>query len=376
MNRDKKVLYSISVFVFVALSLLFLIPIKKTNVLRFLLAILMIASLVITNFFVKRKLVKSIHSRQVLLLMSVTGLIYVMLHYLMGLHFGFYKSSIPFSFNSFTGYILPISVTIYTSSLLFERLLDQKDKVVDVFAFLILLVSDMLMFSNLENINSFNRFMDAVGLTLIPSVTKTLLFMYITRHYGTKPIIAFSLITVLYQYILPIEPSTPDALIALGKMIVPLIVYAFIEMLYAKKPKKAVKEKSKLSYLSWVLLFAIVVGSTMLISNKFRYCMIVIATNSMQGELSRGDALIYETLDKQIVEEGQIIVFKKEGRVIVHRVVDIVNIDSQVRYYTKGDANKENDEGFIIKNDIVGIGLFKIPYIGYPTIWINETFNN
>ena len=78
----------------------------------------------------------------------------------------------------------------------------------------------------------------------------------------------------------------------------------------------------------------------------------------------------------QNIKEGQIILFEKQDRVIVHRVVEIVNIDSEIRYYTKGDANEKNDEGFIVKSNIIGLAKFKIPYVGYPSIWIRDIFSN
>ena len=373
MNRDKKILYSISIFLFVMLSLVFFIP---TNSTKIIVAALLIAYAIILNLLVKKKETKSIHSRQVLLLMSVIGLVYVMLYYLTGLHFGFYKASPPLSFKSVTNVIIPVVIVFFTSEFIADRLLDQHNKFVEVLVFLSLILIDISMFSSLSNIKTFNQFMDTVGLTLIPSVTRTLLFMYITKRYGPKPNVAFRLITGLYSYIIPFIPATPDSLTALVRLVVPLIVYSFIFMLYEKKPKVARKEKSKWRYLGWAALLAVLVGSTMLISNKFTYGMIVIATNSMKGELNKGDALIYESFNKQAIKEGQIILFEKQDRVIVHRVVEIVNIDSEIRYYTKGDANEKNDEGFIVKSNIIGLAKFKIPYVGYPSIWIRDIFSN
>ena len=373
MNRDKKVLYTISSFLFVMLFLFFLLP---TNDTKIIVAVLLIAFAIIINFLIKKQEAKSIHSKQVLLLMLIIGLVYVMLYYLTGLQFGFFKASLPFSFLSLIKVIIPIIIVVCTSEFISYRLLSQHNKFVDVLAFLTLVLIDLSMFSNLTYIETFNQFMDMVGLTLIPSVTRTFLFVYINKLYGPKPNIAFRLINSLYAYIIPFIPSTPDSLVALGRLITPIFIYSFFYALYEKKPKIARKEKSKLRFVGWVVVFSILVGSTMLISNRFTYGTIVIASNSMEGELNKGDALIFEAYKKQNIEEGQIILFKKGDNTIVHRVVDIVNIDSQVRYYTKGDANEEIDDGYILRSDIVGIGLFKIPYIGYPSIWIREIFSN
>jgi signal peptidase len=59
---------------------------------------------------------------------------------------------------------------------------------------------------------------------------------------------------------------------------------------------------------------------------------------------------------------------------IVHRVVDIKIINGITRYYTKGDANEDADAGFITDSEIVGLADKKIPFIGYPTIWMRSLF--
>ena len=112
----------------------------------------------------------------------------------------------------------------------------------------------------------------------------------------------------------------------------------------------------------------------MLISNQFHYGAYVIATPSMTGELNKGDAAIYEKLGDSPVIEGQVIVFEQNDTVIVHRVVDIQTINGITRYYTKGDANEDLDAGYILRSDIIGLVSYKIPYIGYPTIWIRSLF--
>ena len=76
------------------------------------------------------------------------------------------------------------------------------------------------------------------------------------------------------------------------------------------------------------------------------------------------------------MEEFGFILIPKDNKKVIHRVVDIISVNSNVRYYTKGDANDNNDEGYITSNEIKGLYKFKIKYIGYPTIWIRDIFFN
>ena len=117
------------------------------------------------------------------------------------------------------------------------------------------------------------------------------------------------------------------------------------------------------------------VSFILLISGQSRYGLIVIATESMTGEINKGDAVIYADYDDQTIEVGQVIIYQKNKSLTVHRVVDIEIIDGATRYYTKGDANNDMDAGYVTDADIVGITDFKIPYIGMPTLWLGDIFS-
>ena len=66
--------------------------------------------------------------------------------------------------------------------------------------------------------------------------------------------------------------------------------------------------------------------------------------------------------------------FEKNGIVVIHRVEKIETVNGITRYYTKGDANDDMDAGYIHRSSIIGLVNFKIPYIGYPTLWMRNMF--
>jgi signal peptidase len=84
---------------------------------------------------------------------------------------------------------------------------------------------------------------------------------------------------------------------------------------------------------------------------------------------------LFERYEDQLIIEGQVIVFEKYNTMIVHRVVDIEIINGNTRYYTKGDANEDLDLGYITDGEIVGLVNLKLPYFGYPTLWVRSLFN-
>ena len=97
----------------------------------------------------------------------------------------------------------------------------------------------------------------------------------------------------------------------------------------------------------------------------------------MTGVINKGDVVVYKTLGKRKPEVGDIIVFKKDGKRIVHRVIEVVDVDEEERvYYTKGDANKSPDGYPLFKKDLIGMVQFRIPYIGVPSVFIYETITH
>ena len=372
MSKDKKVLYTIITASLTALLIALFLPGEHSG--RITAAILLLPIAVTSALMIKKRSLLSMNKRQVLMLMSAIGVVYVMLLYLTGLGFGFYKNPYA-SVKSLYTYVLPISAIIISVEIYRWIIRAQESKIADVTSYITCVVADALIFGNIAYIVSFNRFMDFVGMTLFPSIIANLVYHYLSKRYGFYPNIVYRLIITLYPYLIAYESAIPDALLAFVKLIVPILVFVFIDSLFEKKKRFALKKTSKTAVALTAVAVIIMASVVMLISNKFKYGSLVIATGSMTGELNKADAAIFEQYDDRIIEEGQIIVFEKNGSMIVHRVVDIEKIDGQVRYYTKGDANEETDSGFITSSNVVGIVKFKIPYVGYPTIWLRSLFN-
>ncbi len=374
MNKDKKVLYIVSFVIFAVLFSALFIPIKNTKLLA---ACLLIPMVIVTRLFIKKKSSVSINKKEVLLLSVILGVIYVILIQLSGIFFGVYKNPYFVNFNILMTAIVPLAVIVIATELIRSTLLAQKNAFVSVFAFLLCLVSEVLSVSNVVGITTFNQFMDLVGMTFFPAICANVYYHYVSKNYGALPNIAYRLITTLYVHFIPDMPGIPDALMACIKVLVPLAILALVFALFEKKKKNALARKSnKLSTVFTLLSVVVIVSMAMLISCQFRFGAIVIATESMSGEINKGDVIIYERYDNQPIKEGQVIVFNKFDVKIIHRVIEIENIGNEVRYYTKGDANEDVDLGYITEEDIVGLTDMKVAYVGYPTLWLRELLDS
>jgi len=369
---DKKAVYIFSIILVIALLPL-LALIKPIG--RLIAVALLGAAAVIAWLFIKKRNILSINKKAILLIMSVSGLLYVVLYYLSGLSLGFSGNPYSLSGKIFFYYIIPIAAIIVLYEFVRSILQAQNDRFASCLAFFAGVIVDILISNILVSLRSFNGFMDLVGCVIFPALTANLLYNYVSKRYGMYPNIIYRSIITLSTYIFNVIPLVPDSLYSFAALFVPLIIYYFIDLLYEKKHRNAVQKPSKWRYVPLAAFIVFVIFTAMLISNRFGFGTYVIATESMTGEINKGDVVIYDEYDGEILTVGQVIAFERNDSVFIHRVIDIENINGVNRYYTKGDANEDPDDGFVTDGDILGIIKIKMPYVGYPTIWVNSLFS-
>ena len=369
LNKDTKLLYAVSSINLAIILLSFFIDLGSSRIVTACLLLLLTPA---TLLLIRRRKALSINKKEVLLILGAIGGIYAVLQHMTGMYFGYYKNPYFISQYVLLAYVLPILAIIIFSELIRSVLLSQENRAVNVLSFLTCTVSEVLIFAKFADIFNYNYFMDLVGLTLFPALCGNLLYHFIAKKYGCLPNIVYRVLTVLYVYFVPRVSAVSDALMAVIKMVVPLLALALISALYEKKKKTVSQKGSKLGKIAVVLTIILIVSVAMLISCQFRYGAIVIATESMTGEINKGDMIIYEAYDDQTIKEGQVIVFLDHKSRIVHRVVKIDRSSGETRYYTKGDANEDWDIGYRTAEDIVGLTDFKVAYIGYPTLWLRD----
>lgn len=373
---DKRVVNIFSTSILAVLLLALLLPMGESG--RIMAAILLLPAAVLVPIFIKKRNILSINKGQVLLIVAVAALVFVMIYYLTGLKFGFYKNPYRLTLTNFFKYVLPIAAIIVTTEIIRLVLVAQKSRAAHMLCYLSCVVAELLICSNLPSVTSFNRFMDLVAGALFPALVANFLYNYLSRRYGMYPNIAFRAIITLHAYLIPVTSGIAESLVHLFKMFLPIVIFLFVDSLYEKRRRYALGNTSRfwrfMSKLLTAVVVIIMIGTIMLVSNQFRYGALVIATESMTGELDKGDVVIFESFEGQHIPEGQVIVFEKYNTTVVHRVVDIKIINGIARYYTKGDANEDNDMGYITNAEIVGLVNYKIPTVGYPTLWLRSLF--
>lgn len=185
---------------------------------------------------------------------------------------------------------------------------------------------------------------------------------------GAVPGIIYSVLTGI-PLILPVVLNTTKLLNLCLYIILPIMFIVALECDSDEKETKKQNGKtiavniSILSVVSVILFFSLGI---------FPIEPTSIASGSMEPELSIGDMVIVNTLDKSNISVGDVIKFEKNGMYVIHRVADIEEKNGQTVYLTKGDANQNQDTGYVTADDIVGKIIGRIPYVGYITLWLHS----
>ena len=375
MTVDKKKLYIISSSILVALLLTLFAPMGSGRIIA---ALLLLPSAILISLLIKKRTALSINSKQVWLIVGIIGLLYLVFYYVSAVYFGLTKTGYGLKSVIIFRFIIPIAIVIVCTEIVRYVLCAQKDKWANVFAYFIALCADVLICATIPAVTNMATFMDVVGLTLFPGLLYNLLYNYLSVRYGFIPIIIYKAFTVWAFYLIPYGSAISLSLVAFINMLLPIAIFIFIDSLFERKRRYALQNTSRfwrvMSKVLTVIVLILMIGTIIIVSNQFYIGAYVIATDSMTGELNKGDVAIYERYEDQLIIEGQVIVFEKNDSVIVHRVADIQIINGNIRYYTKGDTNDNLDVGFITDGDIIGLVTFKLPYFGYPTLWVRSLF--
>lgn len=373
MKRDKIIVYVSSITLFIVLLLTLFFPQIFT---KLVISLIFIPLTIAILILIKKRDILSIHKKQLILIMLLISALYLVIYYLLGIYFGFTKSIIAFSIPVLFKFIIPLTIIIFGIEMLRSVFLAQQGIFHKILFFICCIMLDIAIYSNVNLIYTFDGWLDIFGNVMIGSIASNLLFNYLSKRYGYYPNIIFRLFLTLYSYIIPVVPNIPDIISVFIKMCVPFVIYLIINSTYGKKDKVVSRKKNTASSIITVCIIGILLGIAMIISNTFNVGMLVIGSNSMAGEINKGDIIFYTTKDAETdIHIQDIIVFKKNETRIVHRVIDIYIINGEYRYITKGDANDPQDSGYITQDQIVGVvSGFKLRGLGWPTIWLRDIF--
>jgi signal peptidase len=160
-----------------------------------------------------------------------------------------------------------------------------------------------------------------------------------------------------------------------------------------EKKKSKIKKKDIIEIIIFVvILFSVTFGGYFIMRAALhtKSPMVVVISGSMEPTIYRGDLLFIKGTNPSEINNGSyqgdpagdIIVFEAtwsySGEPIVHRVIDKrfnYTGDGAWEFQTQGDnviTNPTPDPGWAHEDDVIGVVVGKIRYIGFVKIWLSE----
>ena len=146
------------------------------------------------------------------------------------------------------------------------------------------------------------------------------------------------------------------------------------------KIRTALKWDQRSELVKTVFLLTIVVGGTLGSYGLFMVAMgttspvVVVTSESMEPTIYKGDLLIIQARAQEDIHLLDIVVYQDTsyhpGGPIVHRIIQIEEIDGVTYYTTRGDNNSGDDPGVRTYEEIVGVVITTIPWVGNISLFL------
>ncbi len=98
----------------------------------------------------------------------------------------------------------------------------------------------------------------------------------------------------------------------------------------------------------------------------------VVMSGSMEPRIVPGDVVLTRPVPSASLVVGQVVMARDPdhaGRTRTHR---IVSRDGEGRLVLRGDANRQQDSSHVEADDILGLGVLRVPLVGRPMLWVTE----
>ena len=306
-------------------------------------------------------------------------LISFIIYYIFGIFIGFVRTTNYFTLEGIFKFILPYIVMIILREYLREQMLNktEESKLLTIASCILLILLELTnRLANSSLTTNYDRFI-FIALTVLPIISNNVASTYLAQKVGYKVNVFWLSVAGLYGVVLPFVPDVGQYIEALIMFIFPFIIMYNVYSFYNKRDKNIPISYIKTRRYFEIPLIAIFVFTlAYFVSGYFRYYAIAISSGSMTPLIGVGDVVIVDQdIDYKNLEVGDIIAYRYNKIIIVHRLCDIVVSGNEYFFYTKGDANTDVDNYIIYPNTIIGKVTSKVPYIGSPTVWINKLFN-
>jgi signal peptidase len=245
----------------------------------------------------------------------------------------------------------------------------------------ILLISAFMTFTDL----SLNRYLSLIGYKdivqfsaqyLLSGFAINLMASYLTYLGGAVCSTIYMGTIQGFQWFSPALPNLNWIISSLTGILCPVFSLMSMQNIYLNEARLIKdRQKSNESVFGWAFVSICSITIVWFTAGVFSIYPSVIATGSMKPMINSGDITLNKRVNTDSLNIGDIIQFKREGILISHRIVDLVENNNKVYFKTKGDNNSIADAEFVAPEQVKGKVIKTIPKAGWVTLFIKSVHN-
>lgn len=328
---------------------------------------------ILAHVILSDKRVKFPNRKKILEIIIIIVLSYIIFYYSTGLILGFTKSTYSTDLVGIFKNLYSILLVIILQEYIRYKILVYSNKKNKILIILIALIFTLTEISYVKIITELNSagVVEFVLSELIPLICFNFLYCYIAINNSYKGSILFRGIPVLLQILIPIFPTWNWYLLGCFQVLYIFISYYIIKLNIDKFNEKKIKKEKK-GIAGNIIFVIIIIVYIMFVNGVFRFVPVAVMSNSMYPLFQRGDVLVYEKVKPTDLEVGDVLVFRNDNKVVLHRINKITWKNEEIYIITKGDNLDTIDVQITTSKDIIGKMKFTVPAIGYPSVLLYE----
>ena len=317
--------------------------------------------------------------KSILSVTIVFVLAYFAITYGIGFAIGYNKNAYSMELSSLIGNIISPIITIICIELIRYIYIENNKFSKQSIGFIIfsIIIFEICINTRLKDFDNIEFLFVSATTIILPIISKNLVLSYLTYNVGYRPALLYRLIMDISVFVLPVVPAFGDYLNSVVGILSPALLYIYVSRII-EEYYNGFEYNFSINKFHWtdIPYMAFLLMLIALISGKFQYTIMGVGSDSMHPYIDRGDAvLLNSSVNKNKLKTGDVIAFENDNKVVIHRLFEIKEEKDKTYYITKGDANNTTDDIEVTYSDIIGVVKFRIKYLAYPTVYLNDLFS-
>lgn len=211
--------------------------------------------------------------------------------------------------------------------------------------------------------------------TFFPSLAANLLASLLALLAGPLASLAYLGVLQAFWWFLPVIPDLTWAITGLIGTVVPILGLLLVQKFYLPLTQRGrVRRVKEGSLAGWVIITGISVAIIWFSIGLFPLHPAAVYSGSMRPAMDVGDVVIIAKVTPDTIKPGDVVQFREGNYTVIHRVIEVVEIEGSKFFITKGDANNKPDTNPVIPGNVVGKAVFTIPKVGWVAIVVKGFF--